>query len=129
VAAHWSRGVPLSDLGTAIDDPARLPLPRPVKQGAGLRGEVMHVDAFGNVASNIRREELAGWGEVEVHLGGAIIRGLVRTFGERPEGELIALYGSTGNLIVSVVNGSAAERLGAEVGDSVEVAPLFAGGG
>jgi S-adenosylmethionine hydrolase len=46
---------------------------------------------------------------------------LVRTFGERPEGELIALYGSTGDLGVAVVNGNAAQRLGVAVGDPVEV--------
>jgi S-adenosylmethionine hydrolase len=33
----------------------------------------------------------------------------------------VILYGSTGNLIVSVVNGSASDRLGAQIGDSVEV--------
>lgn len=128
VAAHWARGVPLQDLGTPLADPVRLSLPLPEKLGAGLRGEVMHVDSFGNVASNIRREDFAGWGEVEVRLRDAKIRGLVRTFGDRPPGELIALFGSTGHLIVSVVNGSAAERLGVEVGDRIETSPVFAGG-
>ena len=46
---------------------------------------------------------------------------MVRTFGERNQGELVALCGSTGNLIVSVVNGSAARTLNAVVGDNVEV--------
>jgi hypothetical protein len=49
------------------------------------------------------------------------ILGLVDTFGERPPGSLIALYGSTGNLIVSVVNGSAAQILSARVGDPVRI--------
>jgi S-adenosylmethionine hydrolase len=56
-----------------------------------------------------------------MRLCGVEIHGLVRTFGERPVGDLVALYGSTGNLIASVVNGSAAERLRARVGDPVEV--------
>jgi S-adenosylmethionine hydrolase len=46
---------------------------------------------------------------------------LVNAFGERAPGEVIALYGSTGNLIVSVVNGSAAQKLGARTGDPIEV--------
>jgi S-adenosylmethionine hydrolase len=46
---------------------------------------------------------------------------MVHTFGERASGTLVALYGSTGNLIVSEVNGSAARRIGARVGDPVEV--------
>ena len=46
---------------------------------------------------------------------------MVKTFGEKPAGELVALYGSTGNFIICVVNGNAAERLGAQVGDVVDV--------
>jgi S-adenosyl-L-methionine hydrolase (adenosine-forming) len=56
-----------------------------------------------------------------VRLAGITIQGMVRTFGERPEGELIALFGSTGNLIISVVNGNAAQRLQAAPGDLVDV--------
>jgi S-adenosylmethionine hydrolase len=49
------------------------------------------------------------------------INGMVDTFGERPVGELVALIGSTGNLGIAVVNGSAQQRLGSKVGDRVEV--------
>jgi S-adenosylmethionine hydrolase len=56
-----------------------------------------------------------------VGLAGTEIEGLVGTFGERATGELIALFGSTGNLIVSVVNGNAAARLGIKIGDSLDV--------
>jgi S-adenosylmethionine hydrolase len=45
----------------------------------------------------------------------------VNTFGDRPIGSLIALYGSTGNLIISEVNGSAESRLKAHIGDIVSV--------
>jgi S-adenosylmethionine hydrolase len=45
---------------------------------------------------------------------------MVDTFGERPVDELIALLGSTGNLIVSVVNGNAAAKIGVKVGDPLE---------
>jgi len=46
---------------------------------------------------------------------------MVITFGERPSGELVSLFGSTGNLIVTVVNCNAAHRLDAQVGDLVEI--------
>jgi S-adenosylmethionine hydrolase len=45
----------------------------------------------------------------------------VDAFGERAPGELVALLGSTGHLIVSVVNGNAASRLQAHTGDALEV--------
>jgi len=124
IAAHIAKGIPLDALGTPFHDPARLELPKPAKTETGWKGEIIHIDHFGNVASNIRVENLAGAlktpGKFVVRLGGTEIRGLVNTFGERAPGELVALMGSTGNLIVSVVNGSAQARLDAKVGDSFE---------
>ncbi len=52
-----------------------------------------------------------------MQLGGTRIVGLVDTFGERAPGERVALFGSTGNFIVAVVNGNAALQLGVSVGD------------
>ncbi len=124
VAAHLANGVPLPDLGTAFSDPVRLRLPKPLLTKDGWRGEVVHIDHFGNVGSNIRIENFGpAFAEKEkiiVRVGEAEIKGLVDTFGERPDGELIALFGSTGNLIVSVVNGDASARLGVKVGDTIE---------
>jgi S-adenosyl-L-methionine hydrolase (adenosine-forming) len=124
-AAHISIGVPIRDMGTPFDDPVKLELPRPEKTVNGWKGEVVHIDHFGNAASNIRIETLGAalkeMDKITVRLGGVEIKGLVNTFGERAVGELIALFGSTGNLIVSVVNGSAAVRLNVKVGDIFEV--------
>jgi len=125
VAAHLANGETLQAVGTPITDPVRLALPKPHRTPTGLRGEVIHIDHFGNVASNIRVEHLAEWlsapEKLTVHLCGAEIHGLVKTFGDRAPGELVALLGSTGNLIVSVVNGSAAERLKAKIAEPFTV--------
>lgn len=120
-AAHLAIGVPIWQLGTYFEDPIRLDLPRPERTAQSLRGQIIHIDHFGNLASNIRVEHFQPRPGVTVSLAGVIIDGLVATFGERSPGNLVALFGSTGNLIVSVVNGSAAERLQARVGDSIEV--------
>jgi S-adenosylmethionine hydrolase len=125
VAAHLANGQTLQSLGTSITDPERLNLAQPERTLCGLRGEVIHIDHFGNVASNIREEHLAEWlgtpERIVVQLGKNEVHGLVRTFGEGPVGKLVALLGSTGNLIVSVVNGNAAETLGVKLGDDIEV--------
>ena len=124
VAAHLSIGVDLKSLGTPFDTPVRLEFPKPKKTERGWRGEVIHIDHFGNVSSNIRAEQLEEAlkekSKITVRVGEVEIKGLVNTFGERPAGELIALMGSTGNLIVSVVNGSTARRLNIQIGDPVE---------
>lgn len=125
VAAHLANGVSLAELGTAFDDPVRLELPKPEKTRNGWRGEVIHIDHFGSASTNIRVEDLGeamkAMEKITVRVNGQEIRGLVNTFGERPVGELIALIGSTGNLGIAVVNGSAVQRLGTRVGDAVEV--------
>ena len=123
VAAHLaaSPGAALSDVGSPIDDPVLLPLALPERTADGVRGAVMHIDHFGNVATNLRAEDLAGPGDVIVRACGAEVRGLAQTFGERPPGDLIALFNSHGELELAVVNGNAGQRLGAKVGDPVEV--------
>lgn len=124
VAAHLSIGVSLKSLGTPFDNPVLLEFPKPEKTDSGWRGAAIHIDHFGNVSSSICVEHLGEAlkekDKITVRVGGVEIKGLANTFGERAVGELIALMGSTGNLIVSVVNGSAVERLNLKPGDSVE---------
>lgn len=125
VAAHLANGVPLRELGTPFTEPVRIDLPKPEKTKDGWRGEVIHIDYFGNISSNIRAENLGDAMEqkenIIVHINGIEIKGMVNTFGERPVGELITLLGSTGNLGISVVNGNAATRLGVKIGDEIIV--------
>jgi S-adenosyl-L-methionine hydrolase (adenosine-forming) len=125
-AAHLAAGVSLNHLGTPFDDPVRLALPRPERTTVGWHGQVIHIDHFGNLATNIRSEHIQEIldqqsQQIVVSLRDVEIQGMVKTFGERPAGDLVALLGSTGNLIISMVNGSAATRLEAKVGDEVTV--------
>jgi S-adenosyl-L-methionine hydrolase (adenosine-forming) len=121
VAAHLANGTELSALGSAVDDPIRLPLPEPQRMENGWRGQVIQIDEFGNIATDIFRQHLAEMDEVVVQIGDLAIGGLVRTFGERAPGSLIALYGTDNDLIISIVEGNAAARLGVTIGDTVEV--------
>jgi S-adenosylmethionine hydrolase len=119
-AAHLAIGTALFALGEPITDPILLSLPQPQPTPTGLRGEIIHIDHFGNLACNIRTEHLT-LPVLRVQMGGETVEGLVSAFGERPAGSLVALTGSSGNLVISVVNGSAADRLNLRPGDPVEV--------
>jgi S-adenosylmethionine hydrolase len=121
VAAHLACGVPLTDLGPALNDPARLSLPRPERTPVGWRAHIISVDHFGNLATDLPGNWLAEPGRVLVRVGGFEVRGVQSAYGERPPGSLIALIDSRGRLEVGVVNGSAAARTGASLGDVVEV--------
>ena len=121
VGAYWAGGTALSDLGTPVNDPAHLPLPQVKRNSNGLQGEVVRIDHFGNIISNIHRRDVGDAEVAWVKVGEHICSGMVQTFGERGVGELVSLYSSIGYVILSEVNGSAAARLGLSLGDQFEV--------
>lgn len=121
VGAWLASKTPLTELGTPISDPMRLALPRPQAFAEGWRGAVLHIDHFGNLATNIHRSLISPEAGVLVRIGTAEIDGLSRTFGDGVPGSLIALIDSSDYLSLCVVNGSAAERLGVKTGDTIEV--------
>jgi S-adenosylmethionine hydrolase len=124
-AAHLARGIALEDMGTLIHDPIRLHIPQPQPiTGGGLRGLVIEIDSFGNLSTNIETSHLLPMGDVFVRVVGQQIDGLVNAFGDQPIGTLIALYGTSHDLMISIVNGDAAHTLNVTVGEVVEVYPL-----
>lgn len=123
VAAHLANGASFDELGTTIENPVLLSLPQPMPTSTGWVGEVIHIDHFGNISTNIGERHLSS-PDVRVRIGGAVLNGLVRTFGDGVPGDLVALFGSTGSLIISEVNGNAADRLKIRVGAAVTVEKL-----
>jgi S-adenosyl-L-methionine hydrolase (adenosine-forming) len=121
VAAHLANGVPLSQLGTRITDPVRISIPTPAPIKNGWQGQVIFIDNFGSLLTNIDLSHLQNHTGLRVQVSGIEIQGLVRTFGDRPVGEMIALYGTQNDLTVAKVNGSAAQHLGTQIGDPVTV--------
>ena len=119
--AHLAAGVPLTKLGTPIDDMVRYHINEPQIVDGGIDGEIIHIDHFGNILTNIPREILEEIRPVSVQIADQTIDGMVNTFGERPVGNLIALYCPHYRLMVSVVNGNAAARLHPQVGDKIVV--------
>jgi S-adenosyl-L-methionine hydrolase (adenosine-forming) len=122
VGAHLANGIPLESLGTTIDNPISLDLPRPKRIANGWQGEVIMVDVFGNLNTNIPASAIPNVLNVaRVEIGETSIEGLTHTFGDADPSTLIATIDSTGSLGISVVNGNAAEKLDADIGTSVRV--------
>jgi S-adenosylmethionine hydrolase len=121
VAAHLANAVHLSELGSPDTDPVLLEFPQPQRSAAGWRGLVLHVDAFGNLSTNLERTHLPANSPVKVQVANAQIDGLVATFGDGRPGQLVALFDSSGKLCICVVNGNAASHLQLGVGDPLEV--------
>jgi S-adenosyl-L-methionine hydrolase (adenosine-forming) len=118
-AAHIARGTPLEKMGEPITDPARILVPRPDNTADGWAGQVLAVDHFGNLVTNLTPEHLPANRAVVLKVGEASIEGLVETFGEREPGSLVAMIDSSGTIAVAVVNGSAADKLKVGVGTTI----------
>ena len=120
-AARLAAGETFASLGAPAMDPVRLDPAPPARHEDGVYGEVQHVDRFGNLITNIPEAWAREAGEV--WLGFTRVGPLRRTYGDVPEGELVALIGSMEVLEVSVRNGSAADRIPAGRGAPVYLEP------
>lgn len=124
-AAGWlAKGITLVSMGKTITNYQVLELPRPEVAADRITGEVVRVDRFGNLISNIDRrllEQFAFGRPIAVSVGDRDIPRIVATYAEAPPGELCALFGSTDHLEVAVNAGDAARDLGLSRGAKVAV--------
>ncbi|MGI0151038.1 MAG: SAM hydrolase/SAM-dependent halogenase family protein, partial [Thermoplasmata archaeon] len=120
-AARLALGAAPAELGPR-HVPVDLVLPGPVRRAKRASGELVHVDRFGNLITNVP----AGWrpdtGPVEVRISRGPLRAarLVDSYSELGFEELGVLTSSFGVLEVARREGPASELLGASVGDPVE---------
>ena len=122
VAARLAEGRSLRDLGSPLADPVMIDLPRAEKSGEAVRGEVVMVDRFGNLITNIP-ERLLPPSPLTVEIGRERISGLRLCYEDGKTGECAAIVGSTGRREIALPSGSAAELLRAGVGEKVVVKP------
>lgn len=128
--AHLWRGVRLGALGPAVRDGlVRLELPEPREGLSELRGEVLYVDGFGNLISNIGRGEIERFQArfpatgLSVRISGRGRLEIRETYGAVPKGAPLATFGSFELLEIAVRDGSAAHRFAAGPGAVVNVRP------
>ncbi len=114
-AAHLANGRKMSELGERVlprfgkEHFARIP-----SAGRGpVSCEVIHIDHFGNIVTNVRYsgENFRRW---KIRVGRGVVKRHVRTYGEGGQ-EPFALEGSTGLAEISVKEGNAAECLKARL--------------
>jgi hypothetical protein len=111
-------------LGPPLEELVMLDWPEAKASPGRIDGEILDVDSFGNLITNVEAEVLALVPDprhVRVQLGEHEVEGVVSTYGDRPQGAVIALVGSSGRLELAVVGGSAATTLGVGVGHAVAV--------
>lgn len=122
VAAHLSLGLSLESLGPSIRELKKLNLPQPyVKEGV-LCGEIIRVDHFGNLVTNIPSRGLMAFlesGPPRIEAGKLVVRKLSRIYADGEEGEPLALINSSNLLEIAVNLGRASEYMGLRNGEIV----------
>jgi len=119
VAAGLSLGISIYEFGEKLNSLHVFPAQRPsVNQDGSLSGQVVYVDHFGNLITDIRSTDLPK-GDIVIGVAGYHIQGLMRYYQE--SNGLMAILGNDGYLEISVPKGSAGDYLGAKVGDKVIV--------
>lgn len=111
-AAALACGLPLAGIGAAAGALAPLQFPHPLPRGGEVLGEIVHVDRFGNLVSNIDAASFSGGECTAVRIGGRSIGRPIPAYGAAEPGELLALWNSAGLLEIAVREGSAAALLG-----------------
>lgn len=120
-AAHLAAGWSLRDVGPEAGELVTLAVPAVESPNQRLLGQVIRVDRFGNLITNIPGRMLEPIRDVAIHVAGVVVRRLSGTYSDVSQGELLALVGSMDLLEVSVNGGNAARFLGVELGMDVEV--------
>lgn len=124
-AAHLDRGVAPQEFGPEITDPITPKFAAVEHKNGALFGEVLYVDGFGNVITNIPQKEVSKPGIVEVNLHHVSLRlALAKTYAENKFHEPIALIGSHGFLELALNQGSFAEKFRVNAGYKVQVSPV-----
>ena len=124
VAGHLSLGAPARSFGPPAKNCVTLEWPLPKLSGRTLRAKVLWADSFGNLITNVSREEYGTMlesGPILINGKGWRIHRLRRTYGEGRAGEPMALFGSGGLLEISQNRGSALKALGLKPGDPVGI--------
>lgn len=129
IAAHLSLGMEVGRLGKALTPKGLaaldFPQPRPAADG-GLRGQVVAVDHFGNLITNIDDRALAGMQDgsggdtVRIQVAGTWIEGLSSAYEAVPAGSPVAVMGSKNRLEICINQSDASARFGG-LGTSVLV--------
>jgi S-adenosylmethionine hydrolase len=114
-AAKLASGISLTDLGKPLTALKRM-IDRQVKATKKqITGQVVHVDGFGNLITNIPKDAfdiLSKDKDYTIQFGGEKFRRIHSQYNQAEEGECFILFNSLGLLEIGIFKGNATELLG-----------------
>ena len=123
IAAYLSLGVAPVAFGESVDQFVRIRWPDVICSGRSVTGEIVYIDEFGNLFSNIREQDLSGLDRKQIStvVGGFTIHGLAPNYGTVEKGRPVVLINSWGLLEVAANEENAARLFHVRIGEKVYV--------
>ncbi len=141
VAAHLSLGVSLAHIGPPIQNIEQLPIPTVQCLNDTLIGEIIKIDSFGNLTTNISEDVLSSFLfssaqnkslesaltkdaddlKFEISIQNIRLKKLNSSYAESAIGEVLAIINSFGLLEIAINTGNAEASLGVKIGDNVVI--------
>ncbi len=124
VAAHLSLGMRPGAFGEKLDHWRKLKFREPKVKRQKLSGEIIFIDRFGNLISNIEQARFRSFIKGQpfvIRVGDEVISDIKRGYWEGGKQETIALFGSGGHLEISVHKGNAQKVLKVKRGDAIRI--------
>lgn len=131
-AAHLSLGVPVAAFGPQLSSFVELRLPEIRREGCRWEGEIIYIDGYGNLFTNLSEGDLTGMPsrDLRIAVGPTTITGIEKSYDSVDAMQPVAVWNSWGFLEIAVYLGSAQRTCNARIGDKIIVtAASTAGGG
>ncbi len=128
VAGWLARGIPSGNFGEEITDYTKLNIPLPKVSGSSIEGNIVHIDRFGNLITNITSTNIkplmsegTDLSTATVTIAGKEIKGLKKYYAEATPGEPGAIVNSSGALEIFLYRHNARTALAIKRGEVVRL--------
>ncbi|HEX7400578.1 MAG TPA: SAM-dependent chlorinase/fluorinase [candidate division Zixibacteria bacterium] len=121
VTAYLSLGVDIREFGAPAMECSKLFIPQTKVERRDIIGEIIHVDNFGNLITNIEAKSVHLKIIKRIEVKRKRISQIAKSYYDIPEGKIGAVIGSSGFLEIAANRGNAAELVKAEIGTKVKI--------
>lgn len=132
IACMIASGTPLEEIGLPMEEVRERAVFRPVVESDMIKGTVIYIDTYGNVITNINRElfeKVRKERDFTLYFRSEDyeITEISTAYGDVPEGEKLALFGSSGHLEIAInrgvegSGGGATSLFGLKLNDSIRI--------
>ena len=121
VAARIAQGEELKQFGPSLRRIVKIPWPRPRRGKRAIAGEIVAIDRFGNLITNLEPADWRSLGRPRLSAGAFSATKLCATYASVPKGQLAFVVGGYGLIEIAAREASAEAKLGLRVGDPVRL--------